>query len=88
MKSTYGILLQLVSERRPHRSELGEKVSVLRGKSIFLLLGALELALQPLYWVELLIAILCCPVRSTICAIGGWREGPLAVQRWSGAWAK
>lgn len=72
MKSTYGILLQLVSKGRSHCGELREKVPVLCSKSILLLLGTLELALQPLYWVELLLAILRSSLQSAISAVGGW----------------
>ena len=43
---TYGILLELVPERRPHRGELGKQITVLRCERILLLSRPLQLLLE------------------------------------------
>ena len=74
-ESTHGVLFQLVSESRSHRSELRKKVAVLCGEGILFVSRPLELLLEALHGVEILGVIVVGVAVGGFEAVHGWRRG-------------
>ena len=70
---TYGVLLQLVPQRRAHRRQLRQQRAVLRREGLLLLACARELALRSLDGVEVLV-LFCIVMCGVAIAIQAFRR--------------